>query len=88
MVAKQAVGFEAIQSVLALIYTAGLVYAAGAKYLLLTTLMYIPGTFLFFMARREQGEILFSYIEMIFFLVMLAGFGVAMFKLISGSMVI
>lgn len=88
LVAKQAVGFEAIQSVLALIYTAGLVYAAGAKYLLLTTLIYIPGTFLFFMARREQGEILFSYIEMIFFLVMLAGFGVAMFKLISGSMVI
>lgn len=88
LVEKQAVGFEAIQSVLALIYTAGLVYAAGAKYLLLTTLIYIPGTFLFFMARREQGEIVFSYVEAIFFLVMLAGFGVAMFKLISGSMVI
>lgn len=88
LVEKQAVGFEAIQSVLALIYTAGLVYAAGVKYLLLTTLIYIPGTFLFFMARREQGEIVFSYVEAIFFLVMLAGFGVAMFKLISGSMVI
>ncbi len=80
--------FDGMQSVLAFIYTAGLIYAAGAKYLLLTTLIYVPGTVLFLMARREQGDIGFSRIEAVIFVALIVSFCIAIFKISNGSIVV
>jgi arginine:ornithine antiporter/lysine permease len=47
-------------AVLATIYTAFLIYAAGLKFVLVSFIVYAPATLLFVMARREQGRQLFS----------------------------
>ncbi len=77
-------GAETVQSFLALIYTAGLIYAAGFKFLLLTTLIYVPGTALFLMARNEQGETIFNHVEWFVFAVLSVGFFAVIFGITEG----
>lgn len=45
---------------IATLYTLFLLYAAGPRYMLLSFVIYAPGTVLFVMTRREQGRRLFS----------------------------
>ncbi len=47
------------------IYTLFLVYAAGAKFLLLSCLIYAPGTLLYVRARRENNRAVFSRAEQV-----------------------
>jgi arginine:ornithine antiporter/lysine permease len=70
---------------LALIYTAWLLIAAGLKFLLLSAVIYGPGTVLFFLARREQREFVFTPKERIAFAAALVAAVVAIIKLASGS---
>jgi arginine:ornithine antiporter/lysine permease len=37
--------------------------AGGPKYILLAALLYAPGTWLFWRARREQGSQVFTHLE-------------------------
>ncbi|MFF4055061.1 basic amino acid/polyamine antiporter [Streptomyces sp. NPDC001668] len=60
---------ELVIAILATLYTAFLIYAAGLKFVLVSFIVYAPATALFVMARREQGRQLFSPRE----LVVLAG---------------
>ena len=48
-----------IRGAIATIYAAGMIYAGGAKFLLLSALLYAPGTALFIIARREQRKTVF-----------------------------
>jgi arginine:ornithine antiporter/lysine permease len=41
---------------LAVAYTLFMIYAGGLKYILLSALLFAPGTILYFQARREQGK--------------------------------
>lgn len=50
---------ELVIACLATFYTVFLLYAAGLKFLLLSCLVYAPGTALFFRSRREQGQRVF-----------------------------
>jgi arginine:ornithine antiporter/lysine permease len=59
--------------VLATVYTAFLLYAAGLTFLLLSFIILAPGTILFVMARREQGRRLFSAGELVILVVSIAG---------------
>jgi arginine:ornithine antiporter/lysine permease len=52
---------------LAVLYTAFLLYAAGMKFLVLSALLYGPGTILYFWVRREQNKALFTPIEWVIF---------------------
>ena len=70
---------------LAVVYTAWLLYAAGMKFLLLSAVIYGPGTILFFLARREQGAFVFTPRERIAFAAALVAAVVAIVKLASGS---
>lgn len=79
---------EAIQSLLALLYTAALIYAAGLKYLLLTTFIYVPGTILFLIARREQKLRIFNNVESVLFTVLFIGFCIVTYEIIYGYMTI
>lgn len=48
---------------IAVIYTAFLIYAAGGKFLVLSAVLYGPGTILYFWTRREQSKKTFTPIE-------------------------
>jgi arginine:ornithine antiporter/lysine permease len=52
-----------IRSAVATIYAAGMIYAGGPKFLLLSAILYAPGTLLFFIARRERKETVFKPVE-------------------------
>jgi arginine:ornithine antiporter/lysine permease len=53
---------------IAVIYTAFLIYAAGMKFLVLSAILYGPGTVLYFWTRLEQGKKMFTPIEWIIFI--------------------
>ncbi|MFI5408345.1 basic amino acid/polyamine antiporter [Kaistia sp. UC242_56] len=69
---------------LATIYAVGLIYAGGLKFLLLSTVIYAPGTILFAIARREQGRRVFSAPEVALFLLASLGAVAAIYGLATG----
>ncbi|MBO7935974.1 basic amino acid/polyamine antiporter [Streptomyces antibioticus] len=64
---------DLVVAVLATVYTAFLLYAAGLKFVLVSFLFYAPATVLFVMARREQGRRPFSPRELIILAVSVVG---------------
>ena len=70
---------------LATLYTVFLLYAAGAKYLLVAFIVYAPGTILFVMARREQGRQLFSGPELVILAVSVLGAIAGVVALATGT---
>ncbi|MCO1660610.1 basic amino acid/polyamine antiporter [Pseudonocardia humida] len=71
-------GKEVAFAALAVVYTAFLVFAAGLEFLLLSFIIYAPGTVLFVMARRERHRRVFSPAELALFVlaVVLAVLGI------------
>ncbi len=57
-------GKEIVFAAVAVVYTAFLIFAAGIEFLLLSFIIYAPGTILFIKARREQGRRVFSPLEL------------------------
>jgi arginine:ornithine antiporter/lysine permease len=64
---------DLVVAALATVYTAFLLYAAGPKYMLVSFIIYAPGTVLFVMARREQGRKPFSPGELVILAVSVVG---------------
>jgi arginine:ornithine antiporter/lysine permease len=62
-----------IQAGIATLYTLFLIYALGLKFLLLGAILYAPGTALYFWARWEQKQRVFTPVELGLFLVIVAG---------------
>jgi arginine:ornithine antiporter/lysine permease len=60
-------------ALLATVYTAFLLFAAGLEFLLVSFIIYAPATVLFVMARREQGRRVFSPGEALLLAVAVAG---------------
>ena len=75
---------DMIRAALATIYTAFLLWAGGVKFLLLSAVIYAPGTILYFMARREQNRQVFTPIETALFVVVVAGAIAAVYGLATG----
>ncbi|MFF2412147.1 basic amino acid/polyamine antiporter [Streptomyces sp. NPDC058092] len=71
-------------AVLATLYTAFLLYAAGLKFVLLSFIVYAPATILFVMARREQGRRLFAPGELAICAVSVAGAVMGLIALAAG----
>ena len=69
---------------IATLYTVFLLFGAGIKFLLLSFIIYVPGTILFFMARREQEKRVFSPPELILFVISILGAIVGIIGLVSG----
>ncbi|MCX5494187.1 arginine-ornithine antiporter [Kaistia dalseonensis] len=76
------------RAIIAAIYAAGLIYAGGLKYLLLSAIIYAPGTTLFFIARREQGQPVFTAVERGLFALALIGALAAIYGLAIGAITI
>ena len=70
---------------LATFYTVFLVFAAGLDFLLLSFIIYAPGTVLFVMSRREQNRRYFSPTELIILVVAVAGFIAGIAALTTGA---
>ena len=73
---------------IAVIYTLFLIYAAGMKFLLLSAILYGPGSVLYFWARREQSKQLFTAVEWAIFPVALIGAAVGIHGLATGYITI
>jgi arginine:ornithine antiporter/lysine permease len=65
-------------------YTVFLLYAAGPKYMLLSFVIYAPGTILFVMARREQGRTAFSARELVILVISVVAAVVGIVALVAG----
>ena len=72
----------------AALYTAFMIYAGGMKFLLLSAILYAPGTLLYFLARREQNKQIFTPIEWIIFLIAVVGCAVGIHGLVTGYITI
>ena len=73
---------------IATLYTAFLIFAGGMKFLLLSAVIYVPGTLLYFWARREQNIRLFTPVEWVVFLVAVVGCIIGIHGLVTGYIVI
>ncbi|WP_405936530.1 basic amino acid/polyamine antiporter [Streptomyces sp. NBC_00726] len=77
-------GRDLAVAVLATVYTAFLLYAAGLRFVLLSFIVYAPATILFVMARREQGRRPFSPRELLICAVSVAGAVMGVIALAAG----
>jgi len=73
-----------IRSAIATLYAAGMLYAGG-KFLLLSALLYAPGTILFVLARREQGTIVFTRLEWALFVIVIIAAAFGLYGLAVGT---
>jgi arginine:ornithine antiporter / lysine permease len=73
---------------LATFYTVFLVFAAGLDFLLLSFIIYAPGTVLFVMSRREQNRRAFSPAELAICVIAVAGFISGIAALATGAITI
>lgn len=79
---------DRIVGVLATLYAAAMLLAGGPKFLLLSALLYAPGTLLYALARREQGASLFGARERWLFVVLCVAALAALAALASGALTI
>lgn len=76
---------DLVRAAIATVYAAGMIYAGGTKYLLLSAIIFAPGTLLFVLARRERKERVFSLAERLLFAVTALATLVALHGLATGS---
>ena len=74
-----------VRGAIASLYAAGMIYAGGTKFLLLSAILYAPGTVLFVLARREQKKQVFTAIEWLLFAIVVVAAAVGIYGLISGA---
>lgn len=75
---------DLVRAGIATLYTAGLIYAAGSEHLLLTTVIYAPGTILYLIARREQSKRAFTPLELGLFILAVLGACLAIYLIATG----
>jgi arginine:ornithine antiporter/lysine permease len=75
---------DLVRAGLATLYAAGLVYAGGLKFLLLSLVIYAPGTLLFIVAQKERGHRVFTPAELLLFAIAAGGAVLAVYGLATG----
>jgi len=76
---------DTVRSAIATLYAAGMIYAGGTKFLLLSAILYAPGTALFVLARREQRKQVFTFVEAAVFASIVTAAAVGLYGLVSGA---
>lgn len=79
---------DLILALVAVVYTIFMIYAGGLKFILLSAVLYAPGTLLYIWARREQKLTVFSAVEWAIFIVAIIGAVVGIHGLATGSITI
>ena len=78
-------GLDMTWAVLATLYAFFMIVAGGLKFVLLSCIIFAPGTLLFIFARREQQRRMFTPAEWVLFLVILTGAVVGIYGLATGA---
>lgn len=78
-------GLDMAWAVLATLYAFFMIVAGGLKFVLLSCIIFAPGTLLFIFARREQQRRMFTPAEWVLFLVILVGAVVGVYGLATGT---
>ena len=65
-----------------------MIIAGGLKFLLLSCILFAPGTLLYYMARREQNLQVFTTLELLLFLAIAAGAVAGIYGLATGAITI
>jgi arginine:ornithine antiporter / lysine permease len=73
---------------IATLYAVFMIYAGGLKFLLLSAILYAPGTILYFQIRHEQKKPVFTAAEWLIFIVASAGCIVGVYGLVTGEITI
>lgn len=73
---------------IATVYTFFMIVAGGLKFVLLSAVLYAPGTLLYVWARREQKKQLFTPIEWVIFAAAAIGFVIGIYSLATGAITI
>lgn len=73
-----------IFSAIALVYSLLMIYAGGMKYLLLSTIIYGPGTILYYMARKENQQKVFTHRELLLFIILIASAVIGIYAIAMG----
>ena len=73
---------------IATVYTVFIIFAGGMKFLLLSAILYAPGTALYFWARREQNKQVFTAIEWVIFAAAVIGAVIGIHGLATGYITI
>jgi len=79
---------DGLRAAIAAVYAAGMLYAGGAKFMLLAALLYAPGTSLYFYARREQRRPVFTAAETAVFGTVAIAAALALAALVAGVIII
>jgi arginine:ornithine antiporter/lysine permease len=79
---------QRIVAAIATVYTIFMIIAGGLKFVLLSCILFAPGTLLYFMARREQNLRVFTPLEWLLFLAVLAGAVAGLYALATGAITI
>ena len=79
---------DLILALVAVVYTVFMILAGGLKFILLSAVLYAPGTLLYIWARREQGKKVFSGVEWAIFILAVAGAVVGVYGLATGNITI
>jgi arginine:ornithine antiporter / lysine permease len=80
---------DLILASIAVIYTLFMIYAGGLKFILLSAVVFAPGTVLYFIARREQGKPLFDRSsDWVVFGIIMAGAIYGVYGLSTGAIAI
>jgi arginine:ornithine antiporter/lysine permease len=69
-------------------YSILMIYSGGLKYILLSALIYLPATALFWRARTDAGKQVFSQSEKILFALIAAGAVIALWALATGRITV
>jgi arginine:ornithine antiporter / lysine permease len=76
---------DLILASIATLYTVFMIYAGGLKFILLSAILFAPGTLLYFWARREQGKPVFNKpSDWVIFIITAIGAVVGIFGLATG----
>jgi arginine:ornithine antiporter / lysine permease len=79
---------DLIIAAIATVYTAFMIVAGGLKFVLLSCILFAPGTLLYYLARREQNLQVFTTLERLLFLAIVAGAVVGIYALATGIIAI
>ncbi len=77
-----------MRGAIATFYAVGMLTAGGTKFLMLSALLYAPGTILFVIARREQNRPVFTRVEWLLFGVIAAVAAAGLYGLASGAIAV
>jgi arginine:ornithine antiporter/lysine permease len=81
-------GSDLTWATLATVYAIFMLVAGGLKFVLLSCIIFAPGTLLFIVARRERGRQVFTAAETALFAVVLIGAAIGIYGLATGLIVI